>query len=321
MKKVSIVILTFNNCKETTIPCIDSVLKHTSRERVEIIAVDNNSHDETKECLLAYEKANEKYFKAIINTINYGYAKGNNIGINASSGDIVILLNNDTVVTPNWLEALLDKFEQHEKIGLVGAVSNSVGNEQQVFNPSLDITNFHSFAEEYVSKRKGNYFFTENLGFFCVAISRDVLNKIGLLDENFGVGMFEDTDYCVRALNSDYKLAVAEDCFVFHSGSFSFKKLGTEKFQELFLKNYKYFTSKHGNLWGISQITWNFWNKFSQDIDHLNTYFEKSGNPPPPALEDINFRKNSLTALFSMLMRLEKITENINYPEILNPKP
>lgn len=320
MKKVSIVVLTFNNCNETTVPCIESILEHTPRENVEVIVVDNNSHDETKKHLLHYEELHTTYLKAIFNQTNEGYAKGNNIGINSAVGDIIILLNNDTVVTPYWLDALLQKFDIDSKIGLVGAVSNSVGNEQQVFNPSLNINNFLPFAEQYVAKRTGNYFLTDNLGFFCVAISREVINKIGLLDENFGIGMFEDTDYCIRALKHGYKLAVAEDSFVFHSGSFSFKKIGSEKHKELFTKNYNYFVSKNGKEWGISQITLNFWNKLSQDIDRLNDHFEKSGTTLPAALEDINFRKNSIPALLSMLVRLEIQTEHINYSNILNPK-
>jgi len=319
-KKISIVILTYNNCNETTIPCIDSVLKETPHENLEIIIVDNLSTDETREVIKEYEKQNSKIIKAILNDENYGYAKGNNIGIEIASGDYVILLNNDTVVTPNWIDTLLALFDKDETIGLIGPVSNSVGNEQMLACPDLTIDNFHAFAEEYVNKRKGNYFFTENLGFFCVAISRKVIDTIGVLDPNYGIGMFEDTDYCLQATKAGFKLAVSEDTFIFHSGSFSFKKLSSEQYQEIFTENRKYFLSKNEAEWGISQVSVAFWDKLLQDVNRLKLYYENNNESLPPALEDIMMRTDSQSALLSILKVIEDESKELNYGKILCPE-
>jgi len=317
MKTISIIILTYNNCQETTIPCIESVLKQATTNLVEIIVVDNQSTDETREVIKEYQRENSKLIKVILNNKNYGYAEGNNIGIRQSIGDVVILLNNDTVVTPDWTTTLLCLFEQDDSIGLVGPISNSVGNEQMIACPGMTIDNFLPMAKEYTDQRSGNYFFTLNLGFFCVAVSRNVIDTVGLLDASYGLGMFEDTDYCARVTSAGYKLAVAEDSFVFHSGSFSFNKLSSSHYRNLFEKNLQLFISKNGSEWGISQISIAFWEKSLQDIERLRLYFEGKGDAIPPALEDMIMRSNSQSVLLGLISRLEQEAKDIDYCTVL----
>ena len=66
------------------------------------------------------------------------------------------------------------------------------------------------------------------LSFFCVALRRDVLDRVGMLDETFGLGFYEDDDYCMRARHAGYKLVCAEDVFVYHRGGGSFDRIGNE---------------------------------------------------------------------------------------------
>jgi GT2 family glycosyltransferase len=74
-----------------------------------------------------------------------------------------------------------------------------------------------------------------------VAIRKEVIEKIGTLDEKFGIGMFEDDDYCMRTLQVGYTLVVTEECFIYHKGSVSFKKLSTQEYQDIFSKKQKLF--------------------------------------------------------------------------------
>ena len=96
----SIILLTYNKLEYTKI-CIESIRKFTPKGKYEIIVVDNNSNDGTLDWLKEQDD-----LKVIYNDYNAGFPKGCNQGIKISRGDSILLLNNDTVVTPNWLNVL-----------------------------------------------------------------------------------------------------------------------------------------------------------------------------------------------------------------------
>lgn len=119
MRKTAIIILTFNNFKYTK-DCIESIRHYTQKGTYELIVVDNNSADETREWLLGQPDILLK-----LNDQNEGFPKGCNIGIGMAQPDSdILLLNNDTIVTPNWLENLRTCLYSNDQIGAVGAVSN-----------------------------------------------------------------------------------------------------------------------------------------------------------------------------------------------------
>jgi GT2 family glycosyltransferase len=89
------------------------------------------------------------------------------------------------------------------------------------------------------------------LAFFCVAIKREIIEKIGLLDEAYGIGMFEDDDYCMRVKEQGYKLVCADDVFIHHHLSASFDK-NPEWKEQLFKKNKAIYESKWGKWEGHS---------------------------------------------------------------------
>lgn len=287
---ISVVVLTYNNLNETTKPCIESILSNTTKGIYELILVDNASSDKTAKFL---EKMAHEYnhVKIKLNTTNKGYAAGNNDGIEMASGDIVVLLNNDTLVPSGWLEALVQVFDENKKAGLVGPITNSSGNEQCVALPNLTEKNFHTIASDYTTRQKDVRFNTLRMGFFCVAIKRQVITDIGLLDDGFGIGMFEDDDYCVRATSAGYDLVVAEDCFVYHKGSVSFTKLSSIEYQSIFSKNRAYFEKKHGVKWAFGDISLGYWNKMNQDLDDLDNDHKRLNN----ALERILVRKQAFS--------------------------
>ena len=81
------------------------------------------------------------------------------------------------------------------------------------------------------------------LVFYCVAIKRTVIEKVGLLDEVYTPGNYEDDDYCMRAIDAGFKLGIAQDCYVHHFGSITHKALGLD-YQKLVTKNHKIFDAK-----------------------------------------------------------------------------
>ena len=225
--RASIVVLCYNGLEETTRPCLESVIANTTAVSYELIVVDNASADGTAEYLKTFV-ARHANVRLQLNDTNKGYAGGNNDGIRLAQGQYIVLLNNDTLVPGGWLERLLKLFDEQAGVGMVGPVTNSAGNEQRIELEGLNEKNYEEIAGAYVERQKGVWFTTEKLGFFCVAMRRTLPEKIGCLDEKFGIGMFEDDDYCIRAKKAGFTLAVAEDCFVYHKGSVSFSKLAVE---------------------------------------------------------------------------------------------
>jgi GT2 family glycosyltransferase len=103
-------------------------------------------------------------------------------------------------------------------VGIVGPVTNSAGNEQMIPAHYSSIEELERFAEQRLKDFEGRYFEIESLAMFCVVFRRRLFDEIGLLDERFGLGTFEDDDFCYKARLRGYKLICAEDVFVYHFG-------------------------------------------------------------------------------------------------------
>lgn len=174
----SVIIPTYNKCDQLLKPCLDSLLQYTDinsdLSKLEIIVVANGCTDNTRE----YVTSLQSRFHNILLVWSdeaLGYTKATNLGIKEAAGDYIILLNNDTVFLPQylneWLEILRHPFNVSDRVGLTGPMmveSPSAGNRRFII-------------------------------FFCIMIARKVFNKIGYLDEVFSPGYGEDTDFCLKA--------------------------------------------------------------------------------------------------------------------------
>ena len=242
--KVSIVIVTYNNISLTK-SCLYSLDKYSDYKNMEIVVVDNNSLDGTKEFLL--EWVNSAYNrKLILNNENKGFAAANNQGINISSGEYLVLLNNDTYITPGWIRTLLNYLLQDNSIGLIGPITNNIGNEAKI---NLSYSNMKEMIQNsynYTRRHIGEITHLRTLAFFCVMMSRKVFNLVGPLDESFGRGFFEDDDYCRRVELLDLSIVCAEDVFVHHHLSASFNMLEPQDKKNLFEENKARYESKWG---------------------------------------------------------------------------
>jgi GT2 family glycosyltransferase len=227
MPETSIIIVSHNGLGQNTAPCLESIFTNSAGGDFEVIVVDNNSSDETPAYLRAM-MVREPRLRCIFNKSNRGFAGGNNDGLRIASGSFLILLNNDCIVTKNWIEGLTALLAQDAAIGLAGPVSNSVGNEQRIFTRGITPEEIIAEGLTWVSNSRGGRFQTEMLSFFCVALRRDVLDRVGMLDEDFGLGFYEDDDYCLRARHAGYKLICAEDVFVYHRGGGTFDRTGND---------------------------------------------------------------------------------------------
>ena len=240
----SIVMLTWNQLAFTRL-CLESVFSHTP-EPFELILVDNGSTDGTVAYLekLAAEHAN---VKLILNATNRGYAGGNNQGLALANGDTIVLLNNDTVVSRGWLSGL-HKALQLKGVGVAGPCSNAVVGPQLVTSVPYDratLEGLEGFARSWGVEHRDRYPEVKRVIGFCMAIRRDVIEQIGGLDTSFGMGNLEDDDYCIRVHLAGYKLVIAQEVFVHHFGSVTFKGQNID-YVRLMEANWKIFKQKYG---------------------------------------------------------------------------
>jgi GT2 family glycosyltransferase/glycosyltransferase involved in cell wall biosynthesis len=216
----SIIILALNQLEHTR-ACLDSIAAHTPPSH-EVIVVDNGSTDATPEFLRKWQAGDARRI-VIRNETNRGFAGGNNQGLAIARGETVVLLNNDTIVTPGWLEAMLATLARHPETGVVGPMSNRVSGPQLVSDATYrDVAGLPAFAAGFVRQNAGKSFETGRVVGFCLLARREVIARIGGLDEAFGSGNFEDDDFCIRALLAGFRIRVAQDSFVHHVGSQTF---------------------------------------------------------------------------------------------------
>ena len=241
---VSVIILTRNQLAHTK-ACLQSIEQNTPLP-YELIVVDNGSSDGTIPYLRQYALAHANT-QVIANASNRGFAAGNNQGLALASGRHVLLLNNDTVVTAGWLERLLAVFEQHPEVGLVGPMSNYVSGPQLIpAVPHHSAAALDAFAARWATEHAGESVPVTRLVGFCLLIRREVIERIGGLDERFGTGNFEDDDFCLRAARAGFEARIACDVLVHHAGSQTFKGENLD-YRQSMQHNWELFKAK----WGI----------------------------------------------------------------------
>lgn len=242
--EVSIVIPVYNQLDYTK-QCLDS-LANTVNQKVELIIVDNASSDGTYEYLSDYN--NSKINLVLIrNDENLGFPKAVNRGIEETAGQYVLIANNDIIFNGNWLERMIEVAESNCKIGLVGPISNEVSGLQRDENAVYSsIEEMKEYAYSGNARNKNQVLNFPRLAFLCTLIKREVINKIGGLDERFSPGNYEDDDFCLRAQLAGFKAVIAKDVFIHHFGSKSFKADGNEAYRKRLETNREIFSNKWG---------------------------------------------------------------------------
>lgn len=240
MPLVSIIILTFNRL-DVTQACLDSIQRHTP-EPHEIIVVDNGSSDGTV-AWLRERILTQATLRVIENSTNRGFSAGCNQGIQAAQGEYLLLLNNDTVVTAEWLSGLLECL-QDPQVGIVGPMTNKLSGVQQwPWFAYQDIQGLDTFAAAFRTQHRYWWIPSRRIVGFCMLFRRSLVSAIGLLDEQFGSGNFEDDDFCLRAALAGYQNMIAGDVFIHHEGSATFAGNQLD-YEQASLHNRRLFTRK-----------------------------------------------------------------------------
>ncbi|MCT7949160.1 glycosyltransferase [Ancylothrix sp. C2] len=250
--KTADIIVCVHNALDDVKDCLEAVVRYT-RMPYSLILVDDGSGEETREYLANF--ADYQGATLIRNESAKGYTFAANQGLNKSFSNYAILLNSDTVVTPEWLDRLLACAESDPQIGIVGPLSNSATWQSipELFNAAGDdwaenplpegmrVAEMAQIVAEYSGRLYPRIPF---LNGFCLAIKREVIEQVGYFDEvNFGAGYGEENDYCLRTRKAGWQLAIADDVYVYHHGSRSYNH---ERRKQLCDKANLALAEKHG---------------------------------------------------------------------------
>lgn len=222
--KVSIIILNWDGEKFLD-ECLNAIYDQTYKD-FEVVFVDNGSKDNSVKFL----REHFPKVKIIINEKNEGFARGNNIGMEASKGEYIILLNNDTHVFKDWLEVLVNTADSHPEAAVVGSLNLNYGTEIcQSWGNKINFFNNFIMFNKYIGrgKKASNSLFKENreveyvLG-CSMLIKRKVLEEIGLIDELY-FSYHEELDWQYRMGLKGYKI-ITSPAKLWHYGSQSSKE-------------------------------------------------------------------------------------------------
>jgi GT2 family glycosyltransferase len=248
--RVSIVVLT--HCSDRVIgACLNSLVPLAGR--AELIVVDNASPDETR-ALVAHHVPP---VHLIANSTNRGCAGGNNVGWKASGGDVVIFVNPDIVVTPGWLQALLQPFESDPHLGIVGSKllypgSRTIQHAGGILYPNGMVDHIGNGEEDV-----GQWDDVTDVDYVTgavIAVRRTVLETLGGFDEDFNPAYFEETDLCWRARRLGWSVRMAPQAVAYHHESTILQRK-SPRFLHLFYRGRMRFVVKNYS-WRELFLTW-----------------------------------------------------------------
>jgi hypothetical protein len=158
----------------------------------------------------------------------------------------VILLNNDVIVTDGWVDGLIDAFSRMPGLGITAPRSNKVVGHQLLVESNYDNeTGLVGFAAQRRSDWAQTGYIADRAIGLCLCIDRRVLETVGGLDERFGLGNFEDDDYCIRVRAAGYGIYICDDVFIHHFGSQSFAANNVD-YSKTMHENWAKFAAKWG---------------------------------------------------------------------------
>ena len=218
--KVSIIIPTFNNWNYTK-NCINSIYKVSNKVPFELIIVDNNSSDETRQELNKL-KSKHKNLILVFNEENLGFAKANNIGARKANNELLLFLNNDTIVKDKWLDELVTTIDDDQEVGIVGAKLLYPETEKiqhagvAIQNQPHPIFPYHIFHDKRSDFIHANYMrqYSAVTG-ACLMIRKNIFFEVSGFDERFENG-YEDVDLCFNINELGYKVVYNPNAELVH---------------------------------------------------------------------------------------------------------
>jgi radical SAM superfamily enzyme YgiQ (UPF0313 family)/GT2 family glycosyltransferase len=267
-----IIIPTYEN-EQYTIACLESIKRCTTDYQV--IWVDNASKDRSN----IERTISDMPHLSIKMSKNEGFVNAVNKGLQSSTAPFVCLLNNDTVVSDRWLEKMINILKRDPKLGIIGSLTmpDPQGHGQMDSHHSLSLHNTivpnqlsmsMSEVNQYLETHySGRTCATPFVAFLCAVIKREVIDKVGLLDVNYDMGMWDDNDYNIAARELGYKTEFAIDTCIYHKGRSTFNLIQEKEgfdIDALLKKNRAYMDKK----WGLGIINYRTQIKLEKGSSH-----------------------------------------------------
>ncbi|MCL5730040.1 MAG: glycosyltransferase family 2 protein [Candidatus Pacearchaeota archaeon] len=238
-KKTEVCIITLNwNGIEMTKICLNLVKKYTSNIPYKMILVDNNSNDGSQKII----KKEYPWVDLLELKTNEGFSGGNNRGIEYAckkyDPDYYFFLSNDVKVTENWLRNILDCAEKFPEGGIFGP-------KQFNFNGDLSISSGwikNTHVKYYDGNEDKEVNWVSGAGFL---VKKEVIMKIGMLDEMYNPTYYEETEFERRANRSGFKIFHSPKSIIFHRGGWTTDKDSNTKYNLIFYRNRARFFSKY----------------------------------------------------------------------------
>ncbi len=280
--KVTIVIINWNGW-EDTIECLESLYR-IDYPNYEIIIVDNHSHDDSVKKIKDYSKGKELII--IENEENYGFAGGNNIGIQYALKNFkpkyILLLNNDTIVDEDFLEELINAGEKDTQIGILGPKIYYYDKPDVIWSAGCKISWKFARGIQIGSDEvdKGQYDDQKEVEYVsgsAFLIKTDVIDVIGLMDRKYFL-YFEESDWTLRANQAGYKSLYVPTAKIWHKVSRSGGGI-----------------SKPTGLYYITRNRWIFMKKWAKKSDYwIFMVYQVLGAFTFPIVLSIIYRNSNL---------------------------
>ena len=258
-------IIVNNNTGNILKQCIDSIYEHEKSVDFEIIIVDQNSSDNSREIINVLSTSKQKIKKIFLDKV-YGFSYANNQGYKISTGRYILIMNPDIIFTEIILSKLIDRLEKQPDLGaicplLIGENGRFQRNYFQRYPTIIQFVLFHSiFAKPFYRfpKLMNRYLenqeinpdskqieFVEQIPCAFFLTKRIVFKQAGKMDENYYL-FFEDVDLSYQ-INKNYKLAIDTSLRVTHLGGVSFQNDDNWWLYGRFIMSMNYFFDKNYN--------------------------------------------------------------------------
>lgn len=261
MDKVGVIILHYNS-EEDTRQCLNSLMHHRQDyNSLKLFVVTNQSSIK----FISSLKKNYPKIDLIENKTNLGFAAGNNIGISKALGfgcEYILILNNDTIVTPDLVPKLILFAQQDSLIGLISPKiyfapgfeyhKKLYSNQERgkviwYAGGKIDWSNIYAYHRGVDEVDTGQFESSQETDFAtgcCMLIKRSVIDKIGLLDKKYFL-YYEDVDYSVRAKRAGFSVKYCAATYLWHKNASSSGRPGSKIHVYYQTRNRLYFGFKY----------------------------------------------------------------------------
>ncbi len=301
MPYYSFVMLCYNKwelTKQAITTLVESLsISHKNKE-IELIIVNNGSSDETKEGIEQIKKLYSHEIEVVPVHLkeNMGYPVGVNMGLEHYKGEIITIVNNDLVFPENWFDGIVNTLASDPLIG-VAAPFLSYGSGPEHLGVSFaSLNEMRKFAKQYMEENKDKKIYSERIIGACISFKKEVLELIGGNDFWFGLGLYDDDDWSLRAGIAGYKSVITGASFVHHIGTVTFHQQ-SDTLASAFHANYPKFTRKWlksgfdpaGNRKGIIKHT-----RYSRQEHYFPCKIDDFNEIAPSNMNDPNVNKRKM---------------------------